>query len=257
MSLFNKDAFIAYRTVPVCDTIALKNNFSGSSEDIHNNYNPFDVACIQNYQPIHSVFFNMNEGNYDSFQLNHTNHFKDFDTVIGPSGNIISRKTFIKYSPLTDPIAYLIGKQKNKTNIIKLPKLNDSSCNYNKVDNASYIDGFFSFLCSHALNKHKFINSIDYHGSFLTVQSKFKFNITDDYEYLNNSKYFINNMDVLYTICPDAICDFTSQDTRTKRSKLEIMETLTDDAIVENVACIIKDSSNSIIKLLCLGMSFI
>ena len=82
MSAFDKDTFIAYRKVPSIDTVVLKKNFNGSSEDFDNKYNPFDVTSIQNYQPIHSFFFNMNEDNYDSFQLNHKHHFKDFDTVI-------------------------------------------------------------------------------------------------------------------------------------------------------------------------------
>ena len=249
MSAFNKDSFIAYRKVPSIDAVSLKNSFNGSSEDIINNYNPFDIKDVQNYQPIHSIFFNMNQGNYDSFQLNHTNHFKDFDNVIDPSGDIITRKTFIKYSPLTDPVRYLIGKQKNPYGIIKLPKLNDVSSNYTNIDNASYIDGFFSFLCSHTLHKHNFVNSIDYHGSFLAVQDKFKFNITDDYDYLNNSRHFINNIDVLYSISEGNVIDANSVDTRNKRIKLEILESSTDDVIIEEDACdIIIDSSNVIVE---------
>jgi hypothetical protein len=250
MSVFDKDTFIAYRTVPSIDTVILKEKFNGSVEDINNKYNPFHVTSIQNYQPIHSFFFNMNEGNYNSFQLNHVYHFKDFDNVIDPSGDIISRKTFIKYSPLTDPVRYLLGKlNKNKYDMINLPKLNDTSSNYTNVDNASYIDGFFSFLCSHTLHKHNFINSIDYHGSFLAVQDKFKFNITDDYEYLNDSKHFISNMDVLYSISKDNICDLNSFDTRSKRIKLDILETLTDIIIsVDDTESIIVDSSSAIVN---------
>ena len=248
MSAFNKDTFISYRKVPSIDAVALKNSFNGSSEDIINNYNPFDIKDLQNYQPIHSIFFNMNEGNYDSFQLNHTNHFKDFDNVIDPSGDIITRKTFIKYSPLTDPVRYLIGKQKKQNDIIKLPKLNDVSSNYTNIDNASYIDGFFSFLCSHTLHKHNFINSIDYHGSFLAVQDKFKFNITDDYDYLNNSRHFINNLDILYSITEGNVIDYNSVDTRNKRIKLKILDSVTDNVIIEEDAYdIIIDSSNVIV----------
>ena len=249
MSAFNKDTFISYRKVPSIDTVSLKNSFNGSSEDIVNNYNPFNVKNVQNYQPIHSIFFNMNQGNYDSFQLNHANHFKNFDNVIGPSGDIINRKSFIKYSPLTDPVRYLIGKQKNQNDLVNLPKLNDISSNYTNIDNASYIDGFFSFLCSHALHKHNFVNSIDYHGSFLAVQDKFKFNITDDYEYLNNSRHFINNLDVLYSISQGKIVDYNSVDTRNKRIKLNILDSATDNIIIEEDTCdIIIDSSNVIVE---------
>ena len=40
-------------------------------------------------------------------------------------------------------------------------------------------------------NVHGFKNAIDYYGSYLGIQDKFRVNITDDMEYLRNSDFFI------------------------------------------------------------------
>lgn len=229
MSAFEQNNdFVTYRKTPLIDIELLKTQYNPNNEDKSKNYNPFNVSCIQNYQPIHSLFFNMTQSNYDNFQLDHFYHFRDFDTVIDTSNQVVHKKSFIKYSPLVDPIRYLIGKYKNKEDhLLKLPKLTNDDANNNvlyNIDNASYIDGFFSFLCGHVLHIHKFINSIDYYGSFLSIQDKFKFNITDDYDYLNNSKFFNNNINKMFYMSStndnmNSLCDVG---TRNRRSKLEI-----------------------------------
>ena len=227
MSAFEPNTdFIAYRKTPLIDVNDLKIKFKPDTEDKNKQYNPFNVSCIQNYQPIHSLFFNMTQSNYDNFQLNHFYHFRDFETVIDSSNQVVNKRTFIKYSPLVDPIRYLIGKYKDNNNLINLPKLMDNNSSKNvlyNTDNASYIDGFFSFLCGHTLHNHKFKNSIDYYGSYLSVQDKFKFNITDDYEYLNNSKFFNSNIDKIFHLSiMNDIMKSHDIGTRNKRCKLEI-----------------------------------
>jgi hypothetical protein len=217
--------FIAYRKTSLLDLNELKTKFKPDSYDKDKNYNPFNVSCIQNYQPIHSLFFNMTQSNYNNFQLNHFYHFRDFETVVDSSNQIVHKNTYIKYSPLVDPVRYLIGKYKNNDDLIHLPKLMDNNTNteniLNNTDNASYIDGFFSFLCGHTLHNYNFINSIDYYGSFLSVQDKFKCNITDDYDYLNDSKFFNNNINKIFhlSLVNDNDCNVR---TRNKRSKLVI-----------------------------------
>ena len=103
----------------------------------------------------------MTQSNYDNFQLNHFYHFRDFETVLDTTNQVVNKKSFIKYSHLVDPIRYLIGKYKNKNDgLLNLPKLKNDDNNDNNIlyntDNASYIDGFFSFLCGHTLHNHKF-----------------------------------------------------------------------------------------------------
>ena len=48
-----------------------------SQEDVENQYQPFDIENLQQYQPIYSLFFDMTENNYNSIQFNHHFHIKD------------------------------------------------------------------------------------------------------------------------------------------------------------------------------------
>lgn len=166
---------------------------------------------LQNYIPIYSNFFNLNENNYNSINLN--NNFKlntineklgysKFNgTIIDDSNNVINRKIFFKYGPLVDPIKYMLGKYED--NIFELPKF-DNNQNVNKktldINNSAYTDGFFSFLSSLLLNKYDFLNGIDYYGSFLGIKNNFVVDIEDDLEYLDDSEFFHKNNNVLFNI---------------------------------------------------------
>ena len=82
MSAFEQhNDFIAYRKTPLIDIELLKTQYTPNNDDKDKNYNPFNVSSIQNYQPIHSLFFNMTQSNYDNFQLNHFYHFRDLDRL--------------------------------------------------------------------------------------------------------------------------------------------------------------------------------
>jgi hypothetical protein len=170
-----------------------------------------NIDNLQNYIPIYANFFNLNENNYNSINLN--NNFKlntineklgysKFNgTIIDDSNNVINRKIFFKYGPLVDPIKYMLGKYED--NIFELPKF-DNNQNINKktldINNSAYTDGFFSFLSSLLLNKYDFLNGIDYYGSFLGIKNNFIVDIEDDLEYLDDSEFFHKNNNVLFNI---------------------------------------------------------
>ena len=64
----------------------------------------------------------------------------------------------------------------------------------------AYVDCFFSYLSSQLLTTHSFLNGIDFYGSFVGIQKKHKMDITDDYEYLQSSPFFIANNKILFNI---------------------------------------------------------
>ena len=82
--------------------------------------------------------------------------------------NIIQRDVFLKYSPIIDPIKYLLGKYDNEDNIT-LPNINNecSEDKINRIHNSAYVDGFFSYLTSCLNENNKFIHGIQFYGSFL------------------------------------------------------------------------------------------
>ncbi len=178
------------------------------------------LSKTQNYIPIYSRFFNLNDTNYNSINLNN----KWFISNINAEGKIENndnlfmcriknvdnnkvkdREVFFKLAPLLDPYKYMIGKYEiTNPKLFNLPKLNSTAedCNpkFIDVNNAAYVDGLFLFLSSQLRNTFKFIHGVDYYGSFLAIKNDFKINVFDDIDYLNNSDFFNKNKNVLFTI---------------------------------------------------------
>jgi hypothetical protein len=207
---------------------SLEENYKPKNEDVQHNYNPFRIQKLQNYNPIYSEFFEMTPKNYDTIGLNHKYHIRDLDTIINEeTKEKLNKQVFIKYSPVLDPLKYMIGRydmtnskpttlpdlslDKEKT----LPKLID----YN---NASYVDNFFCYLMSKMLHTHNVPHCTDYYGSFLGVQEKFKMNIADDLEYLNASSYFNENLGKLFEVVDGPKNDYTNFGSRGNKNKLHI-----------------------------------
>ena len=178
---------------------------------------------IQNFTPIYSRFFDINESNYNSIQLNQKYYLQNIiehshqinessqtlnhlETVIGDdAGNAHNAPIFVKYSPLLDPIRYLSGKYNiNDTKTMTLPKYNSSSADCEEkmlnVNNASYVDGFFSYLTSKTLHTHGVVHGLDYYGSYLCKQREFSTNVFDDIEYLVGCSFFNTYENELFTI---------------------------------------------------------
>ena len=169
------------------------------------NYNAFNITELQNYNPIYSLFFEMNENTYNCISLNHPKHFLDLNTVYDElQQKKMNVPIHIKYAPLLDPVHYLIGKyEKDTSKLRNLPKYNINTNAIPKimtVYNTAYIDCFFSYLSSKLLNNYEFKNAIDFYGSYVGIQEKFKMDITDDYEYLLESEYFHSHKNKLYEL---------------------------------------------------------
>lgn len=180
--------------------------------------NSLFLSETQNYIPIYSRFFNLNETNYNSINLNNKWYISNVEEQIGDNDNLFTCKiknidsnkvknkpVFFKMAPLLDPYKYMIGKYDitNKT-LFNLPKLNSTAkdCNPKFIDtnNTAYVDGLFLFLSSQLIHTHKFINGVDYYGSFLGIKNEFKINVFDDIDYLNNSDFFNKNKNILFKI---------------------------------------------------------
>ena len=182
------------------------------------------LSKTQNYIPIYTRFFNLNDTNYNSINLNNKwfisnieskdaideDAFENrniFNCRIKNTDNnkVKDREVFFKMAPLLDPYKYMIGKYDvTDQTLFTLPKLNSTpdDCNIKVIDynNAAYVDGMFLFLSSQLKYTHKFINGVDYYGSFLAIKNDFKLNVFDDIDYLNNSAFFNKNKNQLFKI---------------------------------------------------------
>ncbi len=195
---------------------------------------------IQNYIPIYSRFFCINETNYNGIQLNQkyylqnviehprqimgettrnenlsTTSLNHLETVIGDdAGNTTNVPIFVKYSPLLDPIRYLSGKYEPLTasasevaptiTKMSLPKYNSTPENCEEkmlnTNNSSYVDGFFSYLTSRTLHSHGIVHGLDYYGSYLCKQREFSTNVFDDIDYLADCSFFNTYENQRFTI---------------------------------------------------------
>ena len=183
-----------YNKVPKIDTSFIHDpSYNTVDNDIQ--YNPFSFNNQQFYNPLYNELFHLDENTYNKISLNHKYHFIDNMRVIDTeSKETLDKQMFFKFSPLVDPLRYLVGKYDKNVSINNLPNIIDSSQNVVpkmlNSNNVSYTDNFFYYLTSQLLNTHNFINSTDYYGSMLCIQDKFKLDITDDIEYLYDSKFF-------------------------------------------------------------------
>ena len=202
-----------------------KNNNKKLFQDFENE-NYTNIGNIKNYIPLYNNFFSLNETNYNGINLNHKNKMVSiikretkniFSCEISDQDENISEKdVFFKFSPLLDPLKYMIGKyQKKNYNCEILPTLPDI---YNKnkklnsevsekvhpkiydPNNSAYIDSFFTYLTSQLLNNHKFFHGIDFYGSFIGLKKNFSIDICDDLEYLAESDFFNENNNNLFTL---------------------------------------------------------
>jgi hypothetical protein len=247
--------------------------------DNFNNSDFLDIENSQNYFPLYNTFFNLNSTNYNAINLNNKyklelilekiNYNKFLATITDICNNKYNKEVFVKFSPLIDPVKYMIGKYENNYNILELPKFIDRenldsdsdleySTTYKKIldpNNSAYIDGFFSFLSSCLLNNYNFYNGLDYYGAFLGVKNKFKYNVTEDLEYLNESDYFHKHKNSLFIFEDNEKIFNLFNNTKKNKKPLVLNETDDDlninDLIISDLAdlnldnTIIKSSNNS------------
>jgi hypothetical protein len=209
--------------------------------------NPFIIDQFQNYHPIYKKFFELTESNYNSIGLNHRFHMsglnKIWDSKLSES---IDCELFIKFAPLLDPVRYLIGRYKSNDNFRVLPNLtNECHEKLESLNNASYIDNFFCYLSSQLLHHHDILNGIDYYGSFMGVQKKFRMNLADDIDYLTQSEYFNENRGKIYEV-EESENPFANFGSRNNKNKLMIHNTSLESTISLDEICeiIVEETNN-------------
>jgi len=210
----------------------MKQYESSKSEDESTyDYNPFRIAGLQSYNPIYNVFFNMDANTCQKITLNHKYLVTSLDSVVDAKNASLNTPIFVKSSPLLDPLHFLRGKYNLENPLMtQLPQLdsNPENCFPKLVDvnNSAYVDGFFSYLTSMMHETHGWIHGVQYYGSFLGVQSRFRYNIADDIDFLEESDYFLNNIGKYFDLDEDVLCVFNEKKgsgSRRNRDKLEIM----------------------------------
>jgi hypothetical protein len=211
------------------------------------------IAKMQSYIPIYKRFFDMDDSNYNKICLNNKYQICDLNTVYDCTNNnaVVEKPIFVKFSPLLDPLNFLRGKYNLESPITRaLPQLNTTaeSCLPKLLDtnNTAYVDGFFSYLTSMVKETHGWIHGVEYYGSFLAIQEKFKYNIADDLEFVMECPFFNNNIGKYFTIDEEAsaiLNQHSGEGSRANRNKLCIQDA---DAVQLDVSLDFEDLSTSL-----------
>ena len=232
MSILENAKFtINYHKLNPLNLKYLEENYESTFEDLDNEYNPFRITNLQNYNPIYNDFFELTDKNFNQIALNNKYHIQDLNNVYHKDTKEISKRpVFVKFGPLLDPVRYMIGKYDitdDKIRTMPTLKTTKDDCLPKILDknNSAYVDSFFSFLTSILLNNHNFVHGLDYFGSFLGVQEKYKMNITDDLDYLKNSTFFNNNLGNYFSSPMNIQNNYNNFGSRGNKIKLNISDT--------------------------------
>ena len=169
------------------------------------------LSQCQNYIPIYTKFFSLNETNYNSINLNHKYYITQINKQLDNNVSICKiknslnhkvaeKRVFFKLAPLLDPYKYMVGKYDvSNPKLFQLPAFNEQTHpKMMDVNNCAYVDGFFLYLSSMLIHQHQFINGVDFYGSFLSIKNNFQINVFDDYDYLLESDFFNTQNTILF-----------------------------------------------------------
>ena len=203
------------------------------------------IKQLQNYIPLYAKFFELTDTNWNTINLNNESYLSNIsgcetDNIVnGVLKNLSdkqkpTKKVFFKYSPLLDPIKYVIGKYDiADPTLLQLPSFLNPTGGQEKTrdtNNSAYVDSFFSFLTSKLLHNHSFLNGIDFYGSFLSIKQNYPVNIYDDIEYINDFEFFHKHKDILFTV-DENYKDIIGSDTRNYKEKLNFANN--DDVLLQ------------------------
>jgi hypothetical protein len=74
-------------------------------------------------------------------------------------------------------------------------------------------------------HKYEFSHGIDFYGSYLGIQEKYKIDITDDYEYLLDSDFFLSKKQILYELDSEELLPISGSEKKPKLIFGDILET--------------------------------
>ena len=211
--------------VPEFDISLSQNDFS--INNLNNpNYKPLNLYNLSYYYPTLDIFNSDSINTSQCYSLNTDKQIINFNTVLNKTNNTTETKNiFFKFAPLLDPTRYMIGKYNDFSSIIQnLPQNNESNTlqKYKSFYNASYTDNFACLLISKLLHSHNFLHGIEYYGSFLAIQKKYRIDVVDELEYLFESEFFRNNLNKLFTLDDFQQMDFLNYGSRSNKPKLNI-----------------------------------
>jgi hypothetical protein len=200
---------------------------------------PFDNGNVTDFNPLHNkvgIIPNKKVANYLE-RVSYNRYL--FEDVNG-----IKKTCFKKYITLVDYVKYLIGKYKPE-DMEKLPSIqNNNETKFetyiNSQHNYAYVDGYFYFLTSKLL-ENGFVHGLDYYDNYICISKNCELNIADDFDYLSDSNFFIENNNKLFKFKDEQFRDMYKQNVPVNISNEEVelvvddLDNDLDDNLVKNI----------------------
>ena len=198
----------------------------------------FESACehagftaAQNYTPLIDRLFSLSGNNCNRVVLSYSESVDEI--VAKKTDNVFTCKVdeghgrssqkdiFFKYSPLQDPLEYLL-KEGAQESLPYFGEKKEPLPKGARPSNAAYTDGFFTYLTTWLANSYYFPNSTVCYGSFVGIKKAFLYNLEDDYDSVAGSEYFIRNVDNKYSAGENSLCSAFSDLSLSNKTRLQI-----------------------------------
>lgn len=163
----------------------------------------------QNYHPLLSRFFALTVKNWNSVTFLSHNTVSAIRKVGGSCEVDVyanqerhTRKAFVKFCPLLDPVHFLVGKyDRLELDAMRLPSLNgpDTHPKLDNPNNSAYVDAFASYLCGELAHRFGYPHAPAYFGTATAKKDEFRFSIGEDTRYVMDTDFFAREEGTLFT----------------------------------------------------------
>jgi hypothetical protein len=217
------------------------------NSNLIDSFSRIGLLDVQNYNPLYDIFFHMEGSQWKTVNLKLSKGlFQDIKPV---DDNLVSLKykkgynvnSFVKFSPLIEPIKY-IEQKIDIPREMPNPSLIGTTLGEKRLmdpNNRSYIDGFFSYLSS-LLKNNGFVHGLDFYGMFLGKKNNFKFNVEDDIDDLFDNTFFNNGRFRIH----DELRNIYKDESRKWKPTLSILEEQDIDIDIPQI----ETSNNEVIE---------
>tara|TARA_Y100000389_G_scaffold50588_1_gene46285 strand:- start:6444 stop:8012 length:1569 start_codon:yes stop_codon:yes gene_type:complete len=140
-----------------------------------------DCQYIKLTNPIKSITSKLDDNSYQA--------------IIGTPTVPFTKKVFIKYCPIVDPVLFLTGEIESSL----LPGMSESKTDISdNANNSAYVDSTFVQLAEVLSRKYDLPNVVECHGAPIGTKDCFLYDIQDDIDILAHNNYFLNSAGTIY-----------------------------------------------------------
>lgn len=215
----------------------------------------FEEIC--EYSPIEEYIESKMEKNIETYLSKNSP-----SQLVIKDGNGEEKEAFVKYITLVDYVKYLVGKYKDQNTDVLPSKKEEYETKFERNIsmhyNYAYVDTLFYYLSGKLMKDYPtFQHGIECYDTFISMKKNCRVNIADDFEYLADSTYMIDNMNKSFLFEHNEINEMMIEH---KKSKISIEDNITinvdtlDDGDNNNENCDVaqisdKDSDNEALSV--------